>query len=187
MNTTRRRRWLAVGAVAVAQSAVLGFMVWDRVQLLKHGREIVLPIIPVDPRSLFRGDYVRLNYGLSRVPGSLIEGSLGRGAAVYVAIARGADGVWTSVKAARALDAAGGPEAIVLKGRIEHGGGGDGRDAFVRYGIEKYFVPEGKGRELEALARDKKLAAVVAVDGGGHAAIKGLMIDGTLAYEEPLF
>jgi uncharacterized membrane-anchored protein len=48
-------------------------------------------------------------------------------------------------------------------------------------------VPEGNGRELEALARDKKLAAVVAVDGGGHAAIKGLMIDGKLAYEEPLF
>jgi uncharacterized membrane-anchored protein len=187
MNTTRRRLWLAVGAVALMQSAVLGSMVWDRVQLLKHGREIVLPIIPVDPRSLFRGDYVRLNYGLSRVPGRLIEGSPPRGTAVYVAIARGADDVWTPVKAARKYDAAGGPEAIVLKGRLVHGGGSDDRDAFVRYGIESYFVPEGKGLQLEALARDKKLAAVVAVDGGGHAAIKGLMIDGKLAYEEPLF
>jgi uncharacterized membrane-anchored protein len=187
MSATRRRLWLAVGAVALVQSTVLGSMVWDRVQLLKHGREIVLPIVPVDPRSLFRGDYVRLNYDLSRVPGRLIESRLPRGAAVYVTIARGAEGAWNPVNAAPSNDAAGGADTIVLKGRLEHGGGGDGRDAFVRYGIESYFVPEGNGRELEALARDKKLAAVVAVDGGGHAAIKGLMIDGKLAYEEPLF
>jgi uncharacterized membrane-anchored protein len=56
----------------------------------------------------------------------------------------------------------------------------------VRYGIESYFVPEGKGVALEQLARDKKLAAVIAVDAKGNAAIKGLMIDGKLQYEEPL-
>ena len=187
MNPTRRRLWLAVGAVALVQSALLGSMVWDRVQLLKHGREIVLPIVPVDPRSLFRGDYVRLSYDVSRVPARVIEGRLPRGATVYVTIGRGADGIWTPVKAAPAHDAPGGTEAIVLKGRLEHGGPIDGRDSFVRYGIESYFVPEGKGRELEALARDQQLAAVVAVDARGNAAIKGLMIDGKLTYEEPLF
>ena len=57
----------------------------------------------------------------------------------------------------------------------------------VRYGIESYFVPQGEGPRLEALARDKKLAARIAVDKGGNAAIKGLQIDGVLQYEEPLF
>ena len=57
----------------------------------------------------------------------------------------------------------------------------------VRYGIESYFVPEGQGRRLEELAREKKLAARIAVDGRGNAAIKGLVIDGVLQYEEPLF
>ena len=56
----------------------------------------------------------------------------------------------------------------------------------VRYGIESYFVPEGQGRKLEDLAREKKLAALVAVDGRGNAAIKGLIVDGVLQYEEPL-
>jgi len=57
----------------------------------------------------------------------------------------------------------------------------------VRYGIESYFVPEGQGRTLEALAREKKLASLIAVDGKGNAAIKGILIDGVLQYEEPLF
>jgi uncharacterized membrane-anchored protein len=185
MSAIRHRVWLAVGAVALLQSGMLGAMVWERTQLLKHGREVVLPILPIDPRSLFRGDYVRLNYDVSRVPARLIEGPPRRGEAVYVTIARGPDGIWTALKTARLYDG-GGADSIVLKGRLEHGGS-EGHDAFIRYGIESYFVPEGKGRELEALARDKKLAVVVAVDSFGNAAIKGLMIDGKLAYEEPLF
>ncbi len=56
----------------------------------------------------------------------------------------------------------------------------------VRYGLESYFVPEGTGRALEKLAREKKLAAVIAVDAKGNSAIKGLMVDGKLQYEEPL-
>jgi len=57
----------------------------------------------------------------------------------------------------------------------------------VRYGIERYFVPEGQGLRLETLAREKKMATLIAVDAKGNAAIKGLIIDGTLQYEEPLF
>jgi uncharacterized membrane-anchored protein len=186
MTAVRHRVWLAVGAVALLQSVMLGAMVWDRVQLLKHGREVVLPILPIDPRSLFRGDYVQLGYGISRVSGRLIDGQPGRGEAVYVTIARGSDGVWSPIKAARQHDGTGGADSVVVKGRLEQGGS-NGHDAFIRYGIESYFVPEGKGRDLEALARDKKLAAVVAVDPHGRAAIKGLLIDGKLAYEEPLF
>ena len=34
--------------------------------------------------------------------------------------------------------------------------------------------------------RDKRLAALIAVDGSGSAAIKGLLIDGRLQYEERL-
>lgn len=57
----------------------------------------------------------------------------------------------------------------------------------VRYGIESYFVPEGQGKRLEDLAREKRMAALIAVDSSGEAAIKGIIIDGKLQYEEPLF
>jgi len=76
------------------------------------------------------------------------------------------------------------PDRVVLKGRS--------RLPFpistrVTYGIESYFVPEGEGRRLEELAQQKKMAARVAVDGRGNAAIKGLIIDGVVQYEEPMF
>jgi uncharacterized membrane-anchored protein len=82
------------------------------------------------------------------------------------------------------------PDRIVLKARLLHGRRIDAasNDSVpLRYGIESYFVPEGQGKRLEALAREKRMAARIAVDAQGNAAIKALMIDGQLQYEEPLF
>ena len=66
MTPQRRNLWLAIAAVAVGQALVLGWMIWDRTSLLANGREVVLDVVPVDPRSLFRGDYVILGYDISR-------------------------------------------------------------------------------------------------------------------------
>jgi uncharacterized membrane-anchored protein len=49
-----------------------------------------------------------------------------------------------------------------------------------------YDVPEGTGPKLEGQARTGKLAAIVAVDAKGRAAIKGLMLDGKVIHREPL-
>jgi uncharacterized membrane-anchored protein len=177
-----RKTLLALGIVAFAQTVVLAWMVIDRVRLIKTGREIVLPIVPVDPRDLFRGEFVRLGYDINRVPLSLLKGTLPKQSQiVYVTLGKQEDGTWRAVGVAGSLSA-GNADQIVLKGRVTAIGWGG-----IRYGIESYFVPEGEGRRLEALAREKKLAALVAVDGAGNAAIKGLIIDGKLQYEEPLF
>ena len=68
--------------------------------------------------------------------------------------------------------------------RIERDGG---PYPHIKYGIESYFVPEGEGKRLEDLVRERKLQVLVAVGADGEAAIKGLLIDGALQYEEPLF
>jgi uncharacterized membrane-anchored protein len=188
----KNRVVLALVIVALAQTGVLAVMVVDRVRLLKTGREITLPIVPVDPRDLFRGQYVRLGYDISRVPARLLEGSLPRpNAAFYVVLEKTPDGTWKPVKLTRTQVQEASPERIVLKARALHGRlyTGTSPDAvhFVRYGIESYFVREGQGPRLEALARNKKLSALIAVDGRGNAAIKGLLVDGVLQYEEPLF
>ena len=190
MVTRAKKVWLAAAAVAVVQTAALGWMVFERVQLLQNGREIVLPIMPVDPRSLFRGDYVNLSYGVTRIPGDLIPGEVKRGERLYVTIEKKADETYVPVAVSRDHPGGVGPDQLVLRGRAQNfrrtGRFGTG-DIFVHYGIESYFVSEGRGLELEAMARDGKLAAVIAVDRDGKAAIKGLKIDGQLVYEEPLF
>jgi len=192
MSPHGKRMALALAIIALAQTGVLAAMVVSRLQLLASGREIVLPIVPVDPRDLFRGEYVELGYGIGRVRAGLLEGPPPPPNAVfYVTLEKGQDGTWLPVKLTRDRPQDISADRIVLRGRGRFGafaGDASNPDAvnFVRYGIEQYFVPQGEGGRLEALARDKKLAALIAVDGRGNAAIKGLLIDGTLAYEEPL-
>jgi len=193
MTIAARRTWLALGMVALVQSAVLASMVWDRVTLLRKGQEVVAEVIPVDPRSLFRGDYVIMTYPFNIVPSSMLgaEERPWAGRTIYVGLVREGE-IWKVGAAAwdRASLAGhtGGP---VLKGHTERRWRGFwlGRspDISVRYGIESYFVPEGKGLELEKLVREKRLAAILAVDAGGNVAIKGLQIDGKRVYDEPLF
>jgi uncharacterized membrane-anchored protein len=189
--TASRKLLLAIGIVALAQTGVLTAMVIDRVRLLTSGREITLPIVPVDPRDLFRGEYVRLGYEVGRVPVHLLDGPRPRlNAPFYVVLEKNADGGWVPIKISRAKPSETSPDRIVLKARSVFRWPqttAPNTMLGVRYGIESYFVPEGRGKELEALAREKRMAALVAVDARGNAAIKGLIIDGKLQYEEPLF
>jgi uncharacterized membrane-anchored protein len=184
-----RKTALALAALALAQTAVLAWMVVDRITLLRSGREIVLPIIPVDPRDLFRGEYVRLNYPAAQVGLKPSDGvPVKRNETLYVTLEKASDGEWRPVEVNRTLLPQDNPDRIVLKARALWDGPiyDRWRGASVKYGIESYFVRQGEGPKLEALARDRKLAVLVAVDKAGHAAIKGLIIDGKLQYEEPL-
>lgn len=188
MIRSRPKLWSGIALVALVQSAVLGWMIWDRVHLLQTGREITLDVVPVDPRSLFRGDYVILSYDVSRLGPGVLSEQPPRGGTVYVAIARGEDGRWKAVAASSVALA---PEngRVILKGRLDRawpGAPGERATARVTYGIESYFVPEGTGRELERQVGEKRISAVVAVDASGNAAIKGLAVDGRLVHQEPL-
>ena len=187
--TTPSRTTFALIIVALAQTGALGMMVADRLLLLRTGREITLPIIPVDPRDFFRGEYVRLGYDVGRVPPALVDGPSPRANSAFYVVLERKDDAWRPVKVTRALPKESGPDRIVLKARSDARWAVRDRDTpqFVRYGIESYFVPEGEGKRLEDLARDKRMAALIAVDRRGNAAIKGLIIDGKLQYEEPLF
>jgi uncharacterized membrane-anchored protein len=182
---------LPLAMVVLAQTGVLAWMVADRVLLLKSGREIVLPIVPVDPRDLFRGEYVQLSYEASRLAPRLLEGPKpGRNAPIYVVFESKDGKTWQPIKVSAVQPPESGPTRIVLKARTQYEwpkSSSAFATQWARYGIESYFVPQGQGSRLETLARDKKLAARIAVDGRGNAAIKGLVVDGVEQYSEPLF
>jgi uncharacterized membrane-anchored protein len=189
MTGEQRNLWLGIVLVAATQAAVLGWMIWQRAHLLASGREVVLEVVPVDPRSLFRGDYVTLGYGMSRIAVPRGTPLPKRGDDIYVTLQKGEGGTWTVAGSSAEPPAAANADQIVLKGLVDYVTSGSDRsppETFVRYGIESFFVPEGTGRELEALVRDKKLSALIAVDAEGNAGIKGLIVDGNRVYEEPL-
>ena len=183
------KSWIAVALVALIQTAVLVHIIYGRIALLRDGREIVAEVIPVDPRDIFRGDYVILGYGFSQGGNVPVPNETMQGDTVYVTLMPGeAPGQWEVASSSLSLAAPANPDHVVLKGIVNsiYNRPGQGPTASVRYGIESYFVPEGTGRELEKKVLEKKISAVLAVGTSGDVAIKALVVDGERVVEEPL-
>jgi uncharacterized membrane-anchored protein len=179
--------WIAVAVVALLQTVALATMVYGRVSLLRDGREIVAEVIPVDPRDLFRGDYVILGYTFGNAQVTVPEAT-SQGDTVYVTLKPTAPGQWeVATVDGNYPSLTGGAENVVLKGIVNYVYRAEGEPlkASIRYGIESYFVPEGTGKDLEQQVRDKKIAAVLAVGRSGDVAIKALIIDGKRVAEQP--
>jgi uncharacterized membrane-anchored protein len=179
--------WIALAIVLLTQTGVLGWMVYDRQRVLRDGREIVLKTEPIDPRSLFRGDYVVLSYPITRLPVTPPE-ELTPNELRYVTLEEKQPGDWAFVAVSKTLPSSLGTNQVMLAGRIvDVWRGGPQEQMQLRFGIESYFVPEGEGKVLEDKVRTGELKVVVAVDQRGKAAIKGLVLDGNVRYDEPLF
>lgn len=186
-----------IAAVFGLQALALIYMIADRRWTLVTGTPIVLETAPVDPRSLFSGDYVALNYKISRLQLAELGGDrdFRRHDSVYVLLRRGAP-YWEAVSVHRTAPTPS-PGHIVIRGEVGDTGirswdpaqrrAVDGVYLSVRYGIESYFVPEGEGRAIERPAADERVSIRVAVDTRGRGAIKSLLVNGRELYEERLF
>jgi uncharacterized membrane-anchored protein len=193
MSGQRRYFWPLLIVVAVVQSAALFKIVYDKDHLLKIGREITMPVQPLDPRDLFRGDYVTLGYDIStltkaKAPTAKLDGLL-RGSTAFVTLTPQPAGGWSVSGVSEDFPAQVPASDVVLKGRVKSAwarADGSEKTLNVRYGIETYFVPEGTGRDLESKVREHKIEAIVAVGADGTAAIKGLVVDGERHVDPPL-
>lgn len=202
MIMTRSKAWLW-GLIALAgtvQTAALAKIVIDRQSLLTKGREIIIKTVPVDPRDLFRGDYVILGYNFNPVDSAKLKDpasaeNIAKGSQAYLTIAEEAGHVWTAVRLTASYPETVAPNEAVLKGLVEHRWTSPaaqmaepkGTTLTLRYGIESYFVPEGTGRLLEQMVRDEAVETIVAVGADGTAAIKGLIVKGERREDPPLY
>jgi uncharacterized membrane-anchored protein len=187
--------WRMLAAMLVLVGGLLA-LVESRAGILRAGTEIRLKTVPVDPRDLFRGDYVVLSYPISTVDGASRQGERGfrRGDAVFVTLGRDGEGFARATGVSRERPAAG-PD-LVVAGRVVSTGGcalndagtfdcSQGRNRLrIAYGLESYFVPQGSGRAIETTDRSR-IEVIAAVSSSGDAAIKRLLIDGKLVYAEP--
>ncbi len=145
------------------------------------GTPIVLATEPVDPHSLFQGDYVTLGYQISRLDKSLFAEPPDHarpGQTVYVVLKQDDDGpVWRPQRASfSAPDLQ--PGERVIQGTV--------RQPYfplrVTYGIEAFFVPEKDGRWVERLPRTQ-VTVQVRVDNRGTATMDVLLVDGKPVFE----
>jgi uncharacterized membrane-anchored protein len=182
---------LRILVIVALQTAALGYMIYDRVSLLNSPNVVTLKVKPVDPSDTFRGDYVILNYAISEIYTGNVGGEkqFVIGWPAFVTLEQ-KDGVWTAVAVNAAMPRHA-PNQIVLRGDVTNAYATEAsapQTVRLTYGIESFFLPQGKGKLIEDERQKGDLSADIAVNAEGRAAIKSLRrADGQVMYVERLF
>lgn len=174
-------RKLLIIIVVVLQVLLLVFMAGQRECVLRNGRTVYLRTVPVDPRDLFRGDYVRLRYEISNIEREKMQDGLksltvsdgyrdkNKDKKVYAVLEIDEDNV---ADIAYVTDKKPEKGKLFIRGRVER----LGNCLFVRYGIEAYFTQQGAGKDLEKRNVNGNRASLemqIALGSDGTAVIKG--------------
>jgi uncharacterized membrane-anchored protein len=168
--------------VVILQVALLGFMIAKRMHLLRTGKKVLLQCEPVDPRSLFSGDYVILNYKISTLETDMHKPNLHlplkedelfkRNDTVYVALKKEEEGkFWIAKEISKDRDTLKKTYDVVIRGKIT-----SAYDEYdIRYGVEEYFVPQFEGKEIE---QNMAYTSVeISISESGESAINKLFIN----------
>lgn len=183
---TGRKKTLVFIAVLLLQLALLTGMVLNSYTIILWGESINLKVEPIDPRSLFQGDYVRLGYSFNSLDLTKIEHDLDLDTLdtiphqqkIYLVMAPQND-IWSPVMAtldsskvkgktyleAKVLYAMYAPPTPERTKEEEMAKPETGKPIVLslKLSIENYFVPEGKGREIEDMIRHGDVYARVAL------------------------
>lgn len=161
-----------IAAIAFQFLILIGMYVSAQMPLWT-GEAIRLETIPVDPRSLFRGNYARLEYNFSQLDASLFpaDKKLREGEVVYVSLKADKKGLHQLAGASLEKPEGG----IFLRGRVTGAWLRDAKSSYrVKYGIEAFFAPKEKALGLESELRDGGVAEVM-VSGSGKARLKNVI------------
>lgn len=187
-------RALLAGAICLA---ILFGMLVGHAWPLWTGEVVRMKVQPVDPRDLFRGEFVRLSTPANRLvmgekpatPSEITEPIHVRGAGDW----SGADPGYRNVPRGTVIhvqlepDAAGefqavsiSPEPVAgarnLRGRVSSW---DSGVLVVNYGLDAFFMQEGAARPIEdAIRAGRNVQMDVAIAASGRARIRNLVVDG---------
>lgn len=167
----RNREKLMLALCICSQIGILLFLTIRSSIPLLTGDSVLLQVVPIDPRDMFRGDYFTLAYDFTRqAPNTNLGNRNGDqnsvGETVYVALIKNSDGKhWHSGNVTYDPPAGG----KYLRGKIA-------ANNRVECGTESFFVQEGRGKEYEAAATNHKLWAELSVTKTGEASVRGLHI-----------
>ena len=159
---------VTLAVVIVAQVCILGGMVALAAKPLYTGQEVRVATLPIDPRSLFRGNYARLNYDFSSLPDDALKDHkrLRNGEPLYVSLEPGNDGLYEYASVSLEKPASG----VFIRGRLQN----RYNRKRVKYGIEAWFAPKKEALRLERELREGAVA-VLMIDSSGKAALKEIV------------
>ena len=163
--TPANKRFLAISLTLTIgfQMFVLATEYLSSVWPLWFGSPVTLKTAPVDPRSLFRGNYVRLNYDISTIDKDLTKENFKKNALGYVTL-KEEGGVFVATGLYHKK-----PEStLFIRGRVV----GEGNAYRMKYGIEAYFMPKEKALRAEKSVRQGANAEIYILSSGRSAIAK---------------
>jgi uncharacterized membrane-anchored protein len=147
LKTKTPRTWRTILALAVGALilAAVNFTIYQREQLIREGRVVLLELAPVDPRSLMQGDYMALRFkvatdafsGRQRNQASPEAAKLMDG---HLVVALDAHGVGQFKRFAKSEERLASDE-VLLRYRI--------RDDQPKFATNAFFFQEGHGQDYQ--------------------------------------
>ncbi len=132
--------------------SIVGYIVYQET-ILMSGNTVILETRPIDPRDLFRGEYVILRYAIE-TDELVVEATKGvtSGDALYVLLETNTDGVATVIAAqSQKPDFSSG---TWLTGEVSQNS--------VRFPVlEQFYVPEGAGLPIERMRTDLHVTVII--------------------------
>lgn len=139
---------------------ISSFIIYNKWPLMT-GKKLVLATLPVDPFDPFRGQYMAINYDISRI--SEVEG-FKAGDYVYVVLKKDGEGIWRKESVSRSKPDSG----DFIKGKVISA---DVNSARVEYGIEQFFF------ERNAKLPTTNITVEVSVASSGRAKISQMLFN----------
>lgn len=157
---------LIVSAIVFQILAVLAMLGYAYMPIF-FGKEIRVDVALYDPRDLFRGNYVSLDYDFSTLPPSLqpYDSNVTKnGDRIYLKLKQDENGTYIKDDFSLAK-----PEnGMFLAGRIEYNQ--------AKFGIEAFFMPPQKALKMEKDIGRSGAWAILAVMDNGRARIKQIAL-----------
>ena len=135
------------------------------------GKDILIRTTVYDPRDMFRGDYVRLSYGFAGIYEldkrglNLSKRRQLHGTEKYDVLKQDKDGKYKFDKYSFERPNGG----MFLAGRVNYN--------TAKFGIEAFFMPPKKARQMERDMMEFNATAVISVMDNGKARIKDIVIE----------
>jgi uncharacterized membrane-anchored protein len=197
--TRRPLRTVLAGALCLAiLSGMMALHAWP----LWTGQAMLLPVVPLDPRAPFHGEYVLLDTPSTKL--RIADGASAAGNVPDAAVVAPVGTWWSDLGGdrparSRALrtkvvyvqfEARGTEHQAVsisdrpiagarnLRGRVSWFDVESG-DLMINYGVSRYYMQEGKAGPVdEALRRQRRVQMELAVTPSGRARIRHVLVDG---------
>ena len=191
-------RVLIAGAICIA---ILAVLLVGHAWPLWTGQTVVLPVRPVDPRDLFRGEYVRLDTPIAAVgitkASAAAQGDVlpiigewpferAGGRLVFVQLEPRAGATPANAAAeyrAVSISARPVPGTINLRGRVQWADRTQEASGIervrIQYGLDAFYMQEGTARAVEdAIRSGRPVQMEVAIGASGRARIRNLIVEG---------